>query len=46
VSEAILVADIDHAEVRRARMANPLLRDERMDVTMRELERIKREGAR
>jgi predicted amidohydrolase len=46
VSEAILVADIDHAEVRRARMANPLLRDERIDVTLQELERIKREGAR
>ena len=46
VSEAILVADIDHAEVRRARTANPLLRDERVDVTLRELERIKREGIR
>ncbi len=46
VSEAILVADIDHTEIRRARMANPLLRDERLDVTLRELERIKREGAR
>jgi hypothetical protein len=27
-------------------MANPLLRDERIDVTLQELERIKREGAR
>jgi len=46
VSEAILVADIDHAEIRRARTANPLLRDERVDVTLRELERIRREGIR
>ena len=46
LSEAILVAEIDHAEVRRARTANPLLRDERVDVTLRELERIKREGIR
>ena len=46
LSEAILVVDIDHGEVRRARTANPLLRDERLEVTMRELERIKREGAR
>lgn len=46
LSETILVADIDHAEIRRARTANPLLRDERVDVTLRELERIRREGAR
>ena len=46
VSEAILVAEIDHAEIRRARTANPLLRDERVDVTLRELERIRREGIR
>ncbi len=46
VSEAIVVADIDHAEIRRARTANPLLRDERVDVTLRELERIRREGIR
>ena len=46
VSEAILLADIDHAEIRRARTANPLLRDERVDVTLRELERIRREGIR
>ena len=46
VSETILVADIDHAEIRRARTANPLLRDERVDVTLRELERIRREGIR
>ncbi|MBZ0170166.1 carbon-nitrogen hydrolase [Candidatus Methylomirabilis lanthanidiphila] len=46
LSEAILVAEIDSAEVRRARMMNPLLRDERLDVTLRELERVKREGIR
>jgi NAD+ synthase (glutamine-hydrolysing) len=46
VSEAILLADIDPAEIRRARTANPLLRDERVDVTLRELERIRREGIR
>lgn len=46
VSEAVLVAEIDHAEIRRARTANPLLRDERVDVTLRELERVRREGVR
>jgi len=46
LSEAMLVADIDHAELRRARTVNPLLRDERVDLTLRELERVKREGAR
>ena len=46
LSEALLVAEIDHAEIRRARTANPLLRDERVDVTLRELERVRREGVR
>ncbi len=46
LSEQLLVAKIDPAEVRRARMANPLLRDERLDVTFRELERVQREGGR
>lgn len=46
LSEQLLVAEIDPVEVRRARMANPLLRDERLDVTFRELERIKREAVR
>jgi hypothetical protein len=40
------VTEIDPEEVRRARLANPLLRDERPDVTLRELERIRREGVR
>lgn len=46
LNEQILVAEIDSAEVRRARMMNPLLRDERLDVTIRELERVRREGIR
>jgi predicted amidohydrolase len=46
LSEQILIAEIDSAEVRRARIVNPLLRDERVDVTLRELERVKREVAR
>jgi len=46
LSEQILVAEINAAEVRRARMVNPLLRDERLDITLRELERVRREGPR
>lgn len=46
LSEQILIAEIDSAEVRRARIVNPLLRDERLDVTLRELERVKREVGR
>jgi predicted amidohydrolase len=46
LSEQILIAEIDSAEIRRARIVNPLLRDERLDVTLRELERVKREVAR
>lgn len=46
LSEEILVVEIDPAEVRRARTVNPLLRDERLDVTLRELERVRREGIR
>ncbi|MGB4780478.1 nitrilase-related carbon-nitrogen hydrolase [Candidatus Methylomirabilis sp.] len=46
LSEEILVVEIDPAEVRRARTVNPLLRDERLDVTLRELERMRREGVR
>jgi len=46
LSEEILVVEIDSAEVRRARTVNPLLRDERLDVTLRELERVRREGIR
>jgi predicted amidohydrolase len=46
LDDAVLVAAIDETELRRARMVNPLLRDEKLDVTMRELERVKREWAR
>ncbi|NJD68207.1 MAG: carbon-nitrogen hydrolase [candidate division NC10 bacterium] len=46
LDETLLVAEIDPAEVRRARTINPLWRDERLDVTCRELERIRREGDR
>jgi predicted amidohydrolase len=46
LDEALLMAEIDHDEVRRARMINPLLRDEKLELTMKELERIRREGAR
>ncbi|PWB79073.1 MAG: carbon-nitrogen hydrolase [Candidatus Methylomirabilota bacterium] len=46
LSEQILMAEIDTAEVRRARMINPLLRDERLDITLREMERVRREGPR
>ncbi len=43
LSEEVLIAEIDPAEVRRARTANPLLRDERLNVTLHELERVRRE---
>lgn len=46
LSETLLVVEVDPGEVRRARMVNPLLRDERLDVTLRELERVRREGGR
>jgi hypothetical protein len=34
------VAEVDAGTLRRARIANPLLRDERLDLTLREVERI------
>lgn len=37
LDEALLYADLDPGELRRARIANPLLRDERLDLTLREL---------
>jgi predicted amidohydrolase len=39
----LVLADIDLREVRRQRTATPLLREERVDFTLRELERIWRE---
>jgi len=42
LEEDLLVADVDAGTLRRARIANPLLRDERLDLTLREVERILR----
>jgi len=38
--EHLLVADIDPERVREARLSNPVLREERADLTIRELQRI------
>lgn len=38
--ERLLVVDIDPREVERKRLATPLMRDERVEFTLRELERI------
>ncbi len=43
LEEALLTVTIDRREVQRERIANPLLRDERLDLTIRELQRITRE---
>ncbi len=40
---ALTIAEIDPAEVRRRRLAVPVLRDEDIDLTIRELERVRRE---
>ncbi len=40
LGEDLLVAEVDAGALRRARIANPLLRDERLDLTLRELQRI------
>ena len=40
LEETLLHVRIDRQEVRRERIANPLLRDERLDLTLRELQRI------
>jgi predicted amidohydrolase len=40
LEEDLLLAEMDPGGLRRARMANPLLRDERMELTLRELSRI------
>lgn len=41
--EELLIADIDLSAVRRARLQTPMLRDENLDLTIRELKRIRRE---
>ena len=43
--EGLYFASIDPSEVRRERIATPLLRDERPEVVMRQLERIIRDRA-
>ena len=40
LEEDLLLAEMDPGCLRRARVANPLLRDERMELTLRELSRI------
>jgi len=40
LEEELLLADLDPGSLRRARVANPLLRDERLDLTAREIARI------
>ena len=37
LDEVLLYAELDPNELRRARIANPLLRDERLELTLREL---------
>ena len=44
--EALVLATIDLAEVRRERLANPLLRDERLELTINELRRVLHERTR
>lgn len=41
--EQFLTAELSSDAVRRARISSPLLRDERLDITLRELKRIDRE---
>ncbi len=40
LDEELLVADLEPGSLRRARVTNPLLRDERLDLTFRELARV------
>ena len=40
LEEALLFATIDQDAIRRERLANPLLRDERPELTLRILKRI------
>ncbi len=49
LEEQLLLAEVDPGALRRARVASPLLRDERLEMTLQELTRIiqaRREGAR
>ena len=40
LEEDLLAAEVDAGALRRARIANPLLRDERLELTLRELRRV------
>lgn len=40
LEEELLVVEVDPVALRRARLNNPLLRDERLDLTLKELNRI------
>jgi len=42
LEEELLVVEVEAGALRRARVANPLLRDERLEVTLQELQRILR----
>ena len=44
--EALATATLDLGEIRRERLANPLLRDERLEVTITELRRVWHERTR
>jgi predicted amidohydrolase len=44
--EALVLAALDLADVRRERLANPLLRDERLELTINELRRVSHERTR
>jgi NAD+ synthase (glutamine-hydrolysing) len=44
--EALVLANIDLGDVRRERLANPLLRDERLELTINELRRVLHERTR
>jgi predicted amidohydrolase len=44
--EGLFPVTIDPDEIRRARLGNPLLRDERPDLVLRELERLRDDDAR
>jgi len=44
--EALVLANLDLGDVRRERLANPLLRDERLELTINELRRVWHERTR
>jgi predicted amidohydrolase len=44
--ESLVVASLDLGDVRRERLANPLLRDEHLELTINELRRVWHERTR